>query len=112
MVEPAVGGHGFVEGCFTRVAEGWMAEVVPKCDRFGQGLVRLEGGCEAARDLGCFERVGQSCTKVIVMRRSEHLRLAFEPPERSAFDDTMPVELKGVPQWIIGFVLHPPTGIA
>ena len=76
-----IGAVSLVQAIFASMAEGRMTQVVREYDRLAQCFVHPQGDGETPCNLGRLERVCETCSKVVVLRRSEHLRLALESPE-------------------------------
>ena len=76
--------------------EGRLAQVVAQRDRFDQILVEPQRAPDRSRQLGYFQRVGQSiAAMVLVGRQDAGLGLLTEPAKRPAVDDPVAITLKG-----------------
>jgi hypothetical protein len=95
--------HGGVEGLFTGVAEGRMADIVNQAEGFDQIGVEVEGSGNSARDLGDFEAVGEAIAEVIRIAAGENLRLGLETAEGAGVNDPVAVALKVVAVGMLGF---------
>ena len=62
--ETVIGEFG-VEGFFSGVAEGWVADVVNEGEGFSEIGVEAEGFSEGACDLRDFESVGESAAEMV-----------------------------------------------
>ena len=94
---PVVGkpiGAQSVECPLPRMAEGCMAQIVPQGDGLGEVLIQAQRAGDGAGNLTDFQRMGQPGTIVVPFRRKENLGLLFQPPERLAVQNPVPVPLK------------------
>jgi hypothetical protein len=84
-----------VEGLFACVAEGWMANVVGEGQSLGKFVVETEGTRDGAGDLGDFEGVSESGSKVvsreIASQPREDLGFAGETAESAGMQDASSV---------------------
>src|SRR5215472_4595937 len=76
------------------MAERWVADVVPDCDRLGEVLVQAQGPRDAPRDACSLERVRQAGAKMVALGIDEDLRLVAQPPESLRVDDPVTIALK------------------
>ncbi len=87
----AVSVEGAVEGLFSGVAEGRMADVVGKGEGFGQLGIEAEGMGQGAGDLCDFEGVGEAAAEMIaggiVGQAGEDLGFASEAAEGAGMED-------------------------
>jgi hypothetical protein len=95
----AVGLERVIEGFFTGVAEGWMANVVGEGQSFGQFRIEAEGRGGGAGDLGDLEGVGEATAEMvsggIAGEAREYLGFAGESAECTGMQDTGTVASKG-----------------
>ena len=83
-----------VERILARVPERRVPEVVPHRDGLGQILVEPQRARQRAGHLRDLQRVRQARAVVIALRGEKDLRLALEPPEGLAVEDTVAVALE------------------
>jgi len=85
----AVDTEGGVEGLFSGVAEGRVADVVDQGERFGERRIEAESGGEGSSDLGDFKGVGEAAAGVVAFRAAagEDLGLAGQPAEGAGVQD-------------------------
>ena len=94
VVEAAVLGHAGVERVLAGMAEGRVAEIVAKRDRFRQVVVEPQGAGERARDLRHLDRMGEAGAEMVALVMDEHLRLVGEAAEGGRMDDAVAVALE------------------
>ena len=83
-----------VEHVLADVAEGRMAEIVPKPDGLGEVLVEPQGARDGARDLRHLERMGQARAEMVALGRHEDLRLVLEAAKGLGVHDPVAVALQ------------------
>ena len=98
VVEAAMPGHAGVERVLAGMAEGRMAEIVAKRDRFRQVVVEPQGPGERARDLRHLDRVGEAGAEMVALVIDEHLGLVGEPAEGGRMDDPVAIALEFRPR--------------
>ena len=79
--------------------------------RLGQVLVEAQGPGDGPGDLGHFQRVGQPGAVEVPFRREKDLGLLFQPPERLAVDDPVPVPLVDRADGVLGFRARPAAAL-
>ena len=94
MIEAPLLGHAGVEGVFSGMSEGRVAEVVAERDRLGEVVVEFQRPGERACDLRHLDRVGQAGAKMIAVVIDENLGLMREAPEGGRMDDAVAVPLE------------------
>ena len=94
MIEAPLLSHAGVEGVFSGVSEGRVAEVVAERDRFGEVVIEFQRPGERARDLRHLDRVGQAGAKMIAAVIDENLGLMREAAEGGRMDDPVAVSLE------------------
>jgi hypothetical protein len=91
-----------IQGALSRMAEGWMADVVDQSEGLGQILVQAECTGGHASDLCNLDCVRKAAAKVIGRAAGEDLRLSGETAKGARLDDAFPVALKGGTRGAIG----------
>ena len=89
-----VGVKGCVQGFFTGVAKGRVADVVDERQRFDQINIQAQRGGDGARNLRDFQRVGQAAAQMVRKSAGEDLGLAGETAERSSVQYAVAVALE------------------
>src|ERR1017187_4734192 len=92
--EEAVLAHGGVEGLFSGMAEGRVADVVDQGEGFGEIDVEAEGSGDGAGDLRDFESVGEAVAEVVGVAAGGDLGLGFETAEGAGVNYSVAVALK------------------
>jgi len=83
VIEPAaVRAHQLVKLAFPRVPERRVPDVMHQSQRLGEIGIEPERSCHGTRDLGHFQRMRETITKVIGIPRGEDLRFRFQAPKR------------------------------
>jgi hypothetical protein len=90
----AVSAHGDVEGLFSGVAEGRMADIMDQSERLGQVDVEAERSGDGAGDLRDFDGVSEAVAEVVGVAAGEDLGFRFKTTERSGVDNAITVALK------------------
>ena len=75
-----------------------------QADGFSQDFVEAQRLGDRASDLRHLQDVRQPRSKMIALRREEHLRLVFEAAKRFAMDDAIAIALIGGPQIVLRLV--------
>src|ERR1035438_4587271 len=81
--EEAVLAHGGIEGLFSGMAEGRVADVVDQGKGFGEIDVEAEGSGDGAGDLRDFESVGEAVAEMVGVAAGEEPGLWFLAGERA-----------------------------
>jgi len=102
--------HGGVQGFFSSVPEGRVAEVVDKGECFGEIHVEAKGSGDGAGDLSNLKRVSQAVAEVIAVAAGENLRLGLKAAEGARMDDAVSVPLKVVAVGVLRFGEAASTG--
>jgi hypothetical protein len=96
VIEPTGLGHRLLKRILAGMAEGRMADIMGKAERFGQILVEAKRARQGTADLGDFQAVGQPDPEMIAVGSDEYLRLVTKAPERDRVDDSVAVALERV----------------
>lgn len=110
VIKPAIRGHDRIEGVFSGMAEGRMADIVGEGERFSEILVQPEGAGGRAGDLGDLKGMSEAGPVVIAFMGDEDLGLLLEATERVGMNDPVPVALKIGPGTTWGFGMEAPAG--
>lgn len=110
VIKPAIRGHDRIEGVFSGMAEGRMADIVGEGERFSEILVQPEGAGGRAGDLGDLKGMSEAGPVVIAFMGDEDLGLLLEATERVGVNDPVPVALKIGPGTTWGFGMEAPAG--
>ena len=91
--------QALVEGFFSSVTEGWMADVVDQGEGLGQLSIQPEDGGEGAGDLSYFQGVGEAAAKVVSRwvagETGEDLSFSGEAAKGSGVKDAGAISGKG-----------------
>ena len=83
-----------VQHALAHVAERCVAEVVAQRYRLRQILVEPQRARDSPRNLRNLERMRQPRPVMVALRKKKDLSLIFEPAERFAVDNPVPVALE------------------
>ena len=112
MIVAAMIDHEGIEGRFTHMTKGWMAQVVRQTDRFGEIFVTAQSARQGPADLCNLDAVGQAIAIMVTLGIDKDLSLVFQAPESCRMNNTVAVAL--VDGAIIMFILriHATTALA
>src|SRR6476620_9156356 len=86
--------HLSIEFFFSGVSKRRVADIVRKCQRFGQIFIEPQSYSSRAGNLSDLDRMCQPITKVIMQSGSEDLSLVFKPPECARVHNPVTVALE------------------
>src|ERR1700733_2241784 len=91
----AVTAQAAVESALSRVAKGWMADIVNQCERFGKILVEAERAGGSACYLCDLNGMGQAASEMVRGAAGEDLRLTSQAAEGARLHDAFTITLEG-----------------
>ena len=92
------------ERLLSHMSERGVSQVVAHGDGFHKVFIQPQGAGHRTADLRHFKGMRHACPVMVAFRRDIHLCLMFQPAERIAVENTVPVALKFCAHGIFRFL--------
>ena len=87
-------GHGLFQRLLTRMAKGWVANIMRQTQCFGQIFIQPQFARNYAANLRHFDTMRQPGAVMITIGRDEHLCLRPQTAKGDGMDDPVPIALE------------------